>query len=83
MTITANSVDITSLVSGLRVEQNLTNQVNSATFSYLKAGDKTYIPTVMEAIEIFDGADQIFSGKILKIEENHSIEFKNKSKRID
>ncbi len=66
-----NTVDKSDEVdfSSLSVTQNLTSQVDTATFLIRKYGARTTVPAFDDDIEIYDGAEKIFAGKILKVSE--------------
>lgn len=66
-----NTIDRTSFIEfgSLFVKQNLTNLVDTAAFSIRKVGTKTLVPEYNDDIEIFDGAEKIFAGKILNVDE--------------
>ena len=56
----------------LNVEQNLTSQVDSASFKYRKFGSRAWSPSVSDEIEIWDDETKIFGGTIITM--NESIE---------
>ena len=70
--IKINSVDKSSEVdfSSLIVKQNLTNQVDTASFKIRKYGSRSTVPAFDDDIEIYDGSTQIFGGKVLKVDED-------------
>ena len=71
ITVNINSVDCSDQIAweNFRCEQNLTSQVDTAKFKYRKYGGKTYAPEIGDEVEIYDGSDKIFDGKIQKINE--------------
>ena len=51
----------------LFVQQKITNQVDTASFTTKKAGAKTLTPEYGEEIEIYDGATKIFGGTLMTV----------------
>jgi len=73
ITVTVNSIDRTNLIiqTSLSVTQNLTSQVDTASFMYRKYGSRTFVPAINDTVEITDDAGStIFSGKIQTIDES-------------
>ncbi|KKT72756.1 MAG: hypothetical protein UW68_C0026G0005 [Candidatus Collierbacteria bacterium GW2011_GWB1_44_6] len=72
ITVKINSVDCSSSIiwPSLSVEQNLTSQVDNASFQVRKYGTRLLTPEVSDLIEIYDGADLVFSGQIINITED-------------
>jgi hypothetical protein len=66
-----NSVDLTSYIQrdSLQVQQNLTNQVDTASFVVKKYGSRSFTLDYNDDVKIFDGATQIFGGIIQTITE--------------
>jgi hypothetical protein len=66
-----NNIDISSLIQwqSLSANQQLTSQVDTASFTYRKTDNKELIPATSDEIEIFDGDDKIFGGMIVSIAE--------------
>lgn len=71
ITVNINSTDRTSLIiwNSLSVDQNLTSLVDNASFSIRKM-DGNFTPDINDEVEIFDGSDKIFGGKIINIQES-------------
>lgn len=77
ITLTANSVDITSQVrpGDLLLEENITSKVDTLSFKYRKYGNRTYVPVVGHVVSISidygDGAGAIkeFEGTIVQYDE--------------
>lgn len=69
--VNINSIDRTNLIvqDSLSVQQNLTSQVDTATFSYRKYGSRSYSPAISDLVEIIDNGTKIFSGKIQQLSE--------------
>ncbi len=67
-----NSVDRTSLIQfeGLSVNQQLTNQRDSASFKIRK--NDTITPSLTDDVKIYDGTEIIFAGVVIKINEELS-----------
>lgn len=67
-----NSVDKSEFIEldSLFVEENLTSLVDTAKFIIKKIGDRVFVPEFNDDVEVWDGAVQIFGGKILIITEN-------------
>jgi len=72
ITVKINTVDRTSNIKyeSLSVVQRLTSQVDTAKFKIIKAGDKTFVPSYDDDVEIKDGSTIIFTGKITQIEDD-------------
>lgn len=70
--ILVNSVDVSDQIiwETVKIDQNLTSQVDTASFQYRKYGSKSYAPEVDQEVEIYDGSEKIFGGNILKIDES-------------
>jgi hypothetical protein len=70
ITVELNSVDITSKISqdSLLVNQEITHEVDIASFIVLQGGDKSFAPVFGDTVEIYDGSTKIFLGTILSIE---------------
>jgi len=68
-----NSIDMSDQLSweDFEVEQAITNEVDTARFEYRKYGDRTYTPAINDEVEIFEGANKIFGGYIMNIEESN------------
>lgn len=64
-----NAVDVSDQIrwQGFQVKQNLTNQIDTCGFQYTKTSAKTLVPAFNDDIEVYDGATQIFGGKILVV----------------
>ena len=77
ITINANSNDITKEVEweSFEIENNLTSQVDTCSFSYRKYGSRSYTPTLGHVVQILQNATEIFEGKIVKI--NSEVEGKD------
>lgn len=71
--VLVNSTDITSeiVAQSLEVQQVLGAQRDTARFSYKKYGSKTYIPEVLDIVEIYDGDSKIFGGRVVRITETN------------
>lgn len=71
LTVTIASVDKSSSIDwdSLMVEQQLTSQVDTATFRIKKYGTKTYSPSLGDVVTITDGATDVFGGTIVRIED--------------
>lgn len=71
ITVTIAGVDKSAFIDweSLRVEQQVTSQVDSASFRIKKYGTKNYTPVVGDSVVISDGADEIFGGTILRIDD--------------
>jgi len=69
ITLTIAGVDKSSFVDwdSLRVEQQITSQVDSASFTIKKYGTKNYSPTIGDSVLIQDGATDIFGGSVVRI----------------
>lgn len=67
-----NTVDVSSFIvwETLNITQNLTNLIDVAEFTTRKYGDKTFVPAYNDDIEIYEGANKIFAGKVLNVEES-------------
>lgn len=67
-----NGTDRTDHVEweSLRVEQVLTSQVDIAELRVRKYGSRTLIPAVNDTILISDGSEDIFGGRIVKVDES-------------
>lgn len=74
ITLTIAGVDKSSFVDwqSLRVEQQITSQVDSASFIIKKYGTKNYSPSIGDSVLISDGATDIFGGTIARI--NNSVQ---------
>lgn len=72
ITIKINTVDKSSLIiwESVVVEQNLTSQVDNATFALRKYGTGSLTPVIGDDVEIYDGSDKVFGGQIINIEES-------------
>lgn len=70
ITIKINSVDVSDEIDqgSVQVVQRLTNRVDTASFTSKKIGSKTLTPAYDDDVEIYDGVDKIFGGKILDVE---------------
>lgn len=70
ITITIAGVDRSSYINweSLRIEQQVTNQVDSASFIITKYGTKTYEPALGDSVLIQDGATDVFGGTVVRIE---------------
>lgn len=68
-----NAVDLSDIViwNSLRVEQNLTSEVDTAQFAINKYGGRTFTPAIDDAVIIYDGASKIFGGRIAAIDETN------------
>ena len=55
------------VMESLAVTLNLTANVDTATFTIRKYGSKTTVPNFNDDIEIYDGTNKIFGGKIIKV----------------
>jgi len=71
ISITIDSTDRSNLIKwdSLSVEQNITNLVDKALFSYRKYGSRSYVPQVGQEVIIYDGSSKIFAGTIQNINE--------------
>lgn len=71
ITININSIDRSSIVNWdtLRIEENISNIVDTAFFTIKKFGSRTYNPTVGDDIEILNGTTKVFAGEILSFNE--------------
>lgn len=71
ITVEINSVDRNDHIiwETLNVKLNLTNLVDTATFSIRKYGSRSYTPAVDDEVIVYDGAVKIFGGSILRINE--------------
>lgn len=72
ITIEINGVDVTSQIAqtSLRVVQQITNLVDTASFNVRKAGGKTLTPAYGDEVEIYDGSTKIFGGTVLSVNES-------------
>ncbi len=64
-----NTVDKSNNIvwESLSITQNLTSQVDTATFKYRKYGSRTLSINYSDVVEIWDGATQIFGGNVQRI----------------
>jgi len=64
-----NSIDKTDLIDwpSFSIEDNVDEQPNTCSFVVKKYTGQTYSPNVNDEIEVFDGVDKIFAGRILSI----------------
>lgn len=71
ITVTIAEIDRSLWVDweSLEVEQQATNQTDSARFLIKKYGTKTYSPTIGDAVTISDGATKIFGGTVVRIDD--------------
>lgn len=53
--------------SSVRIENILSRQVDTCTFTVKQYGSFTFIPAVGNEVKIFNGADKIFAGNIVEI----------------
>lgn len=70
MIVKLNSVDISDsvIVDSLSVVQNLTNEVDTASFSVYKRGDRV-LPVFDDDIEVLDGNTKLFGGKVVEVKQ--------------
>ncbi len=70
--VTIAGVDKTSLIDweSFTVEQQVTNQIDSAHFTIKKYGTKNYAPTEGDTVLISDSGVEIFGGTILNVANN-------------
>jgi hypothetical protein len=69
ITVTIGGVDKSSFIDwqSLRVEQQITSQVDSAGFIIKKYGTKNYAPSIGDSVLIQDGATNVFGGSVARI----------------
>lgn len=69
--IQINSVDRSDCIvwESLKIEQNLTSQVDSIEFNIRKIGAKVFTPAIGDIINVYEDSTLIFSGSLLTIEE--------------
>lgn len=69
-----NSVDETDNVvwDSLSINQQLTSQVDSASFSYRKYGSKSLVFAISDVVQIYDDSVLIFAGTVININESTS-----------
>ena len=69
--VTIAGVDKSSFVDwdSLNVDQQITSQVDTATFRIKKYGTKNYAPALGDSVTITDGATAIFGGTIVRIDD--------------
>lgn len=69
--VKVNTIDRTSVIEqdGFSVEQVLTSQADTAKFKYQKYGSRSFIPAIGDAVDVYDGSTHIFSGTIIRIDE--------------
>jgi len=72
MIVYFNDVDRTKNIdrNSLRIENILTSEVDNCFLRILYYGSKTFKPTVGDEIKIYDGADKIFAGIVVRITEH-------------
>jgi hypothetical protein len=70
ITVTIAGVDKSASIDwdSLSVEQQVTSQVDSASFRIKKHAGKTYAPVVGDEVTVDDGATRIFGGTITRID---------------
>ncbi len=68
ITVNINSVNRNDHIDwkSLIVRQNLTSQVDKASFQ-IKSANKAYSPQVSDTVEILDGSTKIFGGEIIRV----------------
>lgn len=66
-----NSTDESSKIVGdsVTVEQSINNKAWTASFLYRKYGSRTLEPAFDDDVEIYDGSDKIFGGKIVRTQQ--------------
>ena len=71
LTINIESTDRTNYIiwNSFKKDDILNAQVDTLQFSTKKYGTRTWKPTVGDEIEVLDGADKIFAGILLSVEE--------------
>lgn len=71
ITVKINNIDRSSLINwrSLKVMKKLTSEVDELSFEILKQKD-SYIPEIADEIEVYEGGNKIFGGKIVNIEED-------------
>ena len=71
LTVNIESTDRTSYIlwKTFKKIDKLNNKVDECSFSTRKYGDKTWSPSVGNEIEVLNGADTIFAGVIIRVEE--------------
>ncbi len=71
ITVKINSVDKSSEIDwhSLQINRAITNQVDTAKFRVKRANSSGYKPTLNDTVEILDGSDIIFGGKIVDMSE--------------
>ena len=71
LTINIESIDRTSDIDlrTFKIEDKINDKVNTLYCEIRKYGSLTFSPTIGDEIEVLDGVDRIFSGIILKVEE--------------
>lgn len=71
--VVINGTDRTSQLQtdSLEVEQILGAQRDTARFTYLKYGSRSYVPAVLDSVIIYDGSTKIFGGRVWRISEKN------------
>jgi hypothetical protein len=71
ITVTLNGTDVSNkiVLSSLTVQQNLTNEVDTATFMMRKVSPISGVPVFNDDIRVSDGATVIFAGKVATVEQ--------------
>lgn len=69
--VKVNTIDRTSLIEqeGFSVEQVLTSQADTTKLKYRKYGSRSFVPAINDAVDVYDGSTHIFSGTIIRIDE--------------
>lgn len=72
ITIEINGVDRSNQIEwrSVKWDQVLTNQIDSLSFTMNAYGSKTFKPSVLDDVELFDNGTRVFSGGIVKIDES-------------
>lgn len=71
VTIKIATVDRTDKVeySSFSLDRALTSQIDTLRFTVVKHPDSTYKPTILDAVEVQEGATKIFGGQIVEVNE--------------
>lgn len=69
--ININAVDRTSLIAwnSIELQENLTDQVDTLRFSYNKYGASSFVPSVLDEVELYQDAVKVFGGNIIDVQE--------------
>lgn len=70
--IFVNGIERTSLIEWHTIElnENLTDEVDTLRFTYLKTASRSFIPGVLDEVTFFQGGVKIFGGNIVDINES-------------